>query len=635
MLLEATKVLKQYWGYDSFRPQQIPLIEAILSGQDTIGLLTTGGGKSICFQVPAMMREGICLVISPLIALMKDQVEQLKAKKIPALAYYGSQPLETRKKIMDYALDGKLKFLYIAPERLQSKEFQQHLKDIKINYIVIDEAHCISQWGYDFRPSYLAIPKVYTLTNDIPRIALTATATPFVVQDIAEKLRLNTPKIVQGSFFRPNLSYQIHPTEKKIEQLAQIIKQINGSGLVYVHRRNAAEELSQQLKEYFGIQADYYHAGLSMEQRNKKQNHWLQHPNAIIIATNAFGMGIDNPKVRFVIHYHLPDSLEAYFQECGRAGRDGEKSYAITLLAANDVIQKEDLIKNYPTPEETINTLILLFNFYEIPFETGLGSEYEFEVDKFIQKYKLDTIKTAKCLQILKDNQFIDINDAYYQPDELQIIADEHTIQQYSEQYPEYGILIKHIIRSFDGIFYRKRVSLNSLAQNYHYSLTDLRAMLRRLHQAEIVFYKPATNKPSLKFLIAKPTKQEISIDQQYYLNRKKIFVEQINALLSYIDSQNCRSQILLHYFGEKTSKSCGICDNCVRKNRLQIDKSKDYIDIKDKILSYLTQTEPQSIENIIQHLSTYSEKDIRRVLDRLLELDSIAKTKDGKFILS
>ncbi len=471
----AQEILKKYWGYEAFRTAQIPIIESVTSGHDTIGLLTTGGGKSICFQVPAMMSEGTCIVISPLIALMKDQVTQLNQRKIPSAAYYSAQSKESQTKILDYLLEGKLKFLYISPERLITKDFQTRLRQIKVNLMVIDEAHCISQWGYDFRPSYLRIPEVYDILPDIPKLALTATATPRVVKDIEDKLELRQTKVFVNSYFKENLSYQVKKTERKVETLAEWIHKLSGSGLVYVNRRNAAEELAKQLTTQFNIHAEYYHAGLSTDVRNEKQEKWLNNPLSVMITTNAFGMGIDNPHVNYVIHYHFPASLEAYFQECGRAGRTGQKSYAIALVSDADKIEKDEIIRDYPSIQEVQNLALLLFNHFDIPYETGLGRRFDWIVEDFNTQYKLNYWHTAKCLQILVDNELIFIQDAFYKPDEIQLLADERQISDLTEQFPEYGQLITHLIRAYEGLHFKKRVNLYKLAKTYHYNLTELK----------------------------------------------------------------------------------------------------------------------------------------------------------------
>lgn len=621
----AQEILKKYWGYEAFRTAQIPIIESVTSGHDTIGLLTTGGGKSICFQVPAMMSEGTCIVISPLIALMKDQVTQLNQRKIPSAAYYSAQSKESQTKILDYLLEGKLKFLYISPERLITKDFQTRLRQIKVNLMVIDEAHCISQWGYDFRPSYLRIPEVYDILPDIPKLALTATATPRVVKDIEDKLELRQTKVFVNSYFKENLSYQVKKTERKVETLAEWIHKLSGSGLVYVNRRNAAEELAKQLTTQFNIHAEYYHAGLSTDVRNEKQEKWLNNPLSVMITTNAFGMGIDNPHVNYVIHYHFPASLEAYFQECGRAGRTGQKSYAIALVSDADKIEKDEIIRDYPSIQEVQNLALLLFNHFDIPYETGLGRRFDWIVEDFNTQYKLNYWHTAKCLQILVDNELIFIQDAFYKPDEIQLLADERQISDLTEQFPEYGQLITHLIRAYEGLHFKKRVNLYKLAKTYHYNLTELKISLQKLAQKGILSYEPSTNKPTLEFLTNKTAANDIPIDQAQYRVRKQILLDQTKACLDFIkNTKDCRSRQLLDYLGESHSEKCGICDVClVEKN---IITKEDYLKIRDAILANLEPNIYTAIDKLIKLLKNYPELAIRKVLDRLLELNQIEK---------
>lgn len=624
-MLTAQEILKKYWGYEAFRPAQIPIIESVTSGHDSIGLLTTGGGKSICFQVPAMMSEGTCLVVSPLIALMKDQVTQLNQRKIPSAAYYSAQSKESQTKILDYLLEDKLKFLYISPERLNTKDFQTRLRQIKVNLMVIDEAHCISQWGYDFRPSYLRIPEVYDILPDIPKLALTATATPQVVKDIEDKLELRRPKVFVNSYFKKNLSYQIKSSERKVEDLVSWINRLSGSGLVYVNRRNAAEELAKQLATQFNIHAEYYHAGLSAEVRNEKQEKWLNNPHSVMITTNAFGMGIDNPHVNYVIHYHFPASLEAYFQECGRAGRTGQKSYAIALVSDADKIEKDEIIRDYPSIQEVQNLALLLFNHFDIPYETGLGRRFDWIVEDFNTQYKLNYWHTAKCLQILVDNELIFIQDAFYKPDEIQLLADERQISDLAEQFPEYGQLITHLIRAYEGLHFKKRVNFYKLAKTYHYNLTELKISLQKLAQKGIISYEPSTNKPTLEFLTNKTAANDVPIDQAGYRVRKQILLDQTKACLDFIkNTKECRSRQLLNYLGESHSEKCGICDVCLSE-KYSISK-EDYLKIRDAILANLEPNIYTTIDKLFKLLKNYPELAIRKVLDRLLELNLIEK---------
>jgi ATP-dependent DNA helicase RecQ len=627
----AKEILIKYWGYSEFRPAQIPIIESIHAGHDTLGLLTTGGGKSICFQVPAMMREGVCLVISPLIALMKDQVAQLNQRKIPSAAYYSAQSKEKQQKIIDYLMEGKLKFLYISPERLITKDFQTRLREINVGLIVIDEAHCISQWGYDFRPAYLKIPTIYTYLPNAPKLALTATATPKVIDDIQDKLDFKNGKVFTNSYFKSNLSYRVLKSERKVEDLVQWIRKLSGSGLIYVNRRSAAEELVKQLKDHFKIKADYYHAGLSTEQRDEKQDQWLKNPHSVMVATNAFGMGIDNPNVNYVIHYHFPNSIEAYFQECGRAGRAGQKSHAIALVSNADLQEKKDLLDHYPSIDEVRNCLLTLFNHYDIPYEMGQGRRYDWSVEEFISRYKLDYHSTHKSLQILQDNALVYIQDAFHKPDELQLIADERQLEDLTETYPDYGQLISQIIRTYEGIRFKRRVNLFKLAKTYHYDILELKTTFQKLAKLGILDYEASTNKPTIEFLTNKEAAKDIPIDQTQYIERKTSLHDQLKACLDYLEERTiCRSIQLLDYLGEKNSATCGICDCCLSQtNKIM---KQDYIDIRDTVLMNLEPKIYTPIHKLLLLNKKYPELAVRKVLDRLIELNQIEKGQGEVF---
>lgn len=624
---EALEILRKYWNFEEFRESQLPIVESILAGRDTVGILTTGGGKSICFQVPAMMRDGVCIVVSPLIALMKDQVAALREKKIPAAAYYSTQSIENQEKIIEYAQANRLKFLYISPERLNSEKFLIKLRDIKVSYLVIDEAHCISQWGYDFRPSYLDIPTCYERIGNIPKIALTATATENVIRDIEEKLGLTHPHRIISSFYKSNLSYQVLPCERKLDTLAKLIKKFNRSGLVYVQKRAVAESLAKQLKKDYQLDVDYYHAGLSPDQRTFKQSKWQKNPNGVMISTNAFGMGIDNPNVSYVIHYHFPESIEGYFQECGRAGRAGQNSQAIALISQVDITDKKAVVENYPTEDDAKKILVFLFNHFQIPYETGAFQKFDFILDNFITQYQLPSFHTHKCIQILSENQLIQINDAFYQADEVQLIASQPTIDEFSLQYPEYGNLIRNMIRTYEGLYYKRKISLLKLAKTYHYDILELKTMLTYLAKKEIITYTPSSNLPTIEFLINRSSSAHIPFDSSLYHQRKKIFLNQSNAVISYIENNStCRSQQLLTYFGEKQNTPCGICDVCMSQKSEKTVQAEDYWKIRERILTNLENKVYTSLDKLIKLNREFPEQATRRVIDRLIERNEIEK---------
>lgn len=622
----AKEVLKKHWNYDDFRENQLPIVASILSGKDTLALLTTGGGKSICFQVPALMREGICLVVTPLIALMNDQVNVLKSHNIRAEAIYSSQDSSWQESIVQDCIAGNMKFLYLSPEKIQSGEFYAKLRRMNVSMIVVDEAHCVSQWGYDFRPSYLHITKVYDGIGHPQIIALTATATQRTIEDITSRLNMRNAIVHRPSFFKSNLSFQVIHTEQKVDKLLSWIGKMKGSGLIYVNKRKIAMDLVKVLSNR-KINSDYYHAGLSMEERMEKQNKWISNANSIMICTNAFGMGIDNPNTSYVIHFNMPNSLEAYFQESGRAGRQGQASHAIVLSSLLDVVELEEAIVSYPSVSDIKALLTLLFNHFEIPFNAGEGCRFEFVAEEFNAKYKLNSIKTSQGIQFLKDNNLIHIADEYYKQDEIQIIVAEDELNDFSETKPDYEVLIKNMIRTYEGLFYRRKVNLNVLAKNYHYNLTELRSMLRNLVKWGIIDYHAATDKSTIEFKISKLPPDNIPFDLAFYRERKKVFVAQTQAVIDYLKNDtDCRNKLLLGYFDEQFERKCGICDHCLTQNSKKVMKDSDYIDIKDRLMENLDNKLFVSIEKLIKLCKPYDQIYVRKVLDRLIELQMIEK---------
>lgn len=632
MKTSAEIILKKYWGYDQFRPYQYDIISSVLEKKNTIGLLTTGGGKSICFQVPALMTEGICIVISPLVALMKDQVYQLRKRNIPAATIYQGLSPQYIEKIYEGCIENKIKFLYISPERLGSKAFIQQLMQMKIGLIAIDESHCISQWGYDFRPSYLQIPQIYNACNFPPVVALTATATPRVLEDIKDKLEFQQCTTVKSSFYKPNLTYFQIDTEQKLLKTVDIIRKHKGGGLIYVNKRNSAEELKRTLEEYH-IKSQFYHAGLSMEERNLRQETWQKSPDAIMICTNAFGMGIDNPNVRFVVHYDMPDSLENYFQEAGRAGRDGRESVSYTLISKSDIIDKKDKINAYPTINEVKQTFTFLCNYYDLPFEQGKNMTEVFSFELFIAQYKLHRAKTEKCLQILVENQLIYIESAFFKPDKLQILIDHSQLNAFYHSYKEYEQLIKQLIRAFEGLFYLRNVDLNYFAKSYHYNLMELKKTLKILHEKQIVLYQASTSQPTLTFLENKTLTTSLTLNNKLYYERKNIYTTQLECVINYLtQKKTCRSIFLLDYFGEKNQQLCQKCDiDTVSMSKIG---KEDYLKIKNTILENLDHRIFIGIDKLLKINKEYREYHVRRVLDRLTELELIEKGNGEMFKL-
>ena len=624
---QAIETLKKYWGYEQFRPHQLEIIYSVLKGKDTFALLTTGGGKSICYQVPGLLIPGICLVISPLIALMKDQVLQLRKRKISASALFASQSNIDSESIFDSAVDGRLKFLYVSPERLQSKSFQYRLSQMKIGMVAIDEAHCISQWGYDFRPPYLEIAALRSLlAPKTPFIALTATATTKVQEDIIEKLDFTAPNIFKSTFEKPNLAYQIQKTQNKQNDLIAILEKNKGSHLIYVNRRKSAEELATIIKAR-GISCDFYHAGLSFEKRNEIQEKWLEAEQSVMICTNAFGMGIDNPKVKLVLHYHFPESLEAYFQEAGRAGRDGSSSVALAFISNNDIENLKVKLNLFPSIQEIQAIALMLFNYNDIAYEQGEGMIFRFNFSLFCEKYNLNPIKTQKAIHILERNQIIFIEDAYHRPAKIGFKLPQEALFEFYRNKPDLEQFTKQIIRTFEGVFSMSRnVDLEYFAKKNHYSLSDVKSMLTRLEELEVITYEKANSDAKIAFLVPKMQKEKFDINTGFYFNSKKQYEEKIKAVIDFIAlEKGCRSIFLLNYFDEKINKICGICDLCQSKNEEKITP-EIAIKIRLNILEHLQKNVFVPIEYILKINPKIPEVFVRKIIDRMIEIEEIEK---------
>jgi len=559
--------LKQYWGFDEFRPIQEDIIKDLIAGKDTLGLLPTGGGKSICFQVPALLMDGICIVISPLIALMKDQVDGLKKKGIKAIAIYSG----ISKKELDIALDncifGDVKFLYLSPERLYSDLVLERIKYMKVNLFAVDEAHCISQWGYDFRPSYLELKNLRDLHPAIPIIALTATATEEVVKDIQEKLAFKSPNVHSKSFKRENLAYMVFQEENKMARMLKIIQKINGSGIVFVRNRKETQEVARFLLSQ-GISADFYHAGVDMTARMVKQHAWINNKFRVIVATNAFGMGIDKPNVRFVIHLDIPDSLEAYYQESGRAGRDGKKAYPVLLYQEKDRNKLlESLDSGFPNFTFIQETYHHLCNYFQIAYGAGMGLVYDFQLLDFTKKYRLDVFKTISAFKFLERDKWLSLSDAVNIPARIKFEVEFNELYKFQVQSLYYDPLIKTILRTYGGAFdFYIPINEYELAKKIGKSYEEIVKMLLYMQKQDLISYLPRTDAPQLQFLQARVDYKNLYIDTNFIAERKKIKQNQITAIFEYLDNKVCRSLSLQKYFGENVTDPCLVCDLCVTR---------------------------------------------------------------------
>lgn len=624
--MDTVAILRKYWGYESFRPLQEEIIRSVLDGRDTLALMPTGGGKSICFQVPALAKEGICIVITPLIALMKDQVEHLKAVGIEAVAIFSGMT----KREVDIALDnciyGRIKFLYLSPERLTSDLVQERIRYMRVNLYAVDEAHCISQWGYDFRPAYLNISSLRALHPDVPFLALTATATSSVVEDIQEKLAFSRHNVLKKSFFRENLAYMVFEEEDKMGRMLRVIRKIGGSGIVYVRNRRETQEVTRFLLRE-GISADFYHAGLETPLRMEKQEAWKDNRIRVMVATNAFGMGIDKPDVRFVIHLDLPDALEAYYQEAGRAGRDGKKAYAVLLYHRSDRMQ---LIKgfesSFPTIDFIRNVYQQLGNYYQLAYGAGEQLALDFDIGEFCNRYNLDAIRTLNALKFIERDGWINVSESVYLPSRIKFEASAQELYKFQVANAAYDGLIKTLLRSYGGAFdHYIPIREQEIAKRTGKSYWDVVKTLEQLQKLEILSYMPKTDSPQLTFLRPRVDNRHLHIDQQYIQTRKAVKRRQLEAVFGFLDTAECRSIYLLAYFNDHTRKKCGICDVCLHAKKADIPADQ----IGGEIIEQLSKDGPMTIGELIPRLTLGDEADRIRVLRLYIDQGKIKMESD------
>ncbi len=572
---EFRPILTKYWGYSNFRPLQEEIIQSVADGKDTLGLMPTGGGKSITFQVYSLAREGICLVITPLISLMKDQVENLNQKGIKALAIHSGMTQQEIKIAMDNAVWGNYKFLYLSPERLATPRFRERIGDMKINLVTVDEAHCISQWGYDFRPSYLKIQLLRELLPDVPVLALTATATPKVVEDIQEKLTFRKKNVLRKSYFRENLIYIVRNVEDKLNYMLQSVQKVKGTGIVYVRSRKLTRELAELLQKN-KISADYYHAGLSGKSRATKQEDWKTGRTRVIVATNAFGMGIDKPDVRFVINFDAPDSLEAYFQEAGRAGRDGNKAYGVLLFNNSDKLKlQKSVTKTFPEPEVIRKVYNALCNYLQIAVGFGKDQVYDFSIADFARSYKMDITTILSSLKILQREGYLELTEELDNPSRVYFCVDRDDLYRFQVANSSFDGFIKLLLRSYTGLFSNfVAIDEDLLARRANISMDAVYKFLNTLDTNKIVNYVPRKKTPFIIMNVERVEIDRLKISKENYDDRKKDYIHRVQSVIHYAESKHkCRSQLLLHYFGETDTTRCGKCDTCLERNELNLSK--------------------------------------------------------------
>lgn len=629
-MLSPQEILKQYWGYDSFRSKQEDAIHSILDAKDTLTLLPTGGGKSICFQVPALMMEGICVVISPLIALMNDQVTALKAKNIRALAITSGMSFSELDIALDNCIYGNYKFLYLSPERLESDMVQQRLKKMNINLLAVDEVHCISEWGYNFRPSYLKIAEIREITT-APIIALTATATPLVVKDIQEKLKFDNENVISTSFYRDELSYVVLKQDDKDSKLIQILNRVKGTSIIYCRTRKETKRIHLLLSEY-GITSHYYHAGLDVLERASKQKQWQLNHVRVMVATNAFGMGIDKNDVRLVIHNHLPFTLEAYFQEAGRAGRDRKLAYSILLYNDLDIHNlKKQINDHYPEIEIVRNVYQQIANFLGIAIGDGKHQEFPFHINEFCERYNLNQLQTYNALKLLEKEDYIKLSEAIHQPSRLFIKVTHTELYQFQIANKQYDILLKILLRSYGSLFDNfTKIQENIIAKRAQLSTQEVKDFLTNLKQMDILDYIPQNSKPKLLMLKTRVDSKYISLSKETLETRKANEEAKAASVIQYASNQyQCRSHVLQNYFGEEDNKRCGKCDVCLERNKLNIN-DQEFEAIMLAIQNLISQN-PMHVDDIIISIVEHREDKMVTVLQFLSDNGQIAMNDEQK----
>ena len=616
-------ILKRYWGYDTFRAKQLEVIESIVNKQDTLALLPTAGGKSACFQVPAIHLDGVCLVVSPLIALMKDQVLQLKKRQIPAAALISGMSYRE----IDIALDNcrarKTKLLYISPERLQSEDMRTRLSNIPISFIAVDEAHCISQWGYNFRPSYLKISEFRELHPTVPVMALTATATPKVVIDIMDKLLFKKPLVFSKSFERKNIAYKVFFEESKWDRLVKIFSDFKGSGIIYTRNRKLTKSISDYLQRQ-NISIDFYHAGLSSEIRDAKQSAWTVGQTKIIVATNAFGMGIDKSDVRLVVHLHIPDNLESYFQESGRAGRNDSYAEAITLFEQKDVDDLMHRIDSQFPPKKFIKAVYTaLGSFFQLAVGGGINESFEFDLEAFATRFNYNRFETYNALVILEKDEYLTLSDSISLLSRLQFTCTNLELYDFQLRNPNLDPLIKHLLRAYSGMFdHHVKIKEHQIARAVKATEQAVIKALKYLSTIKLVDFIQASNKPKLIFLKDRIHSDHLTVSYENYERRKEDLKSRIEAMANYLKNDKvCRNIQLLAYFGDDNGKKCGHCDVCLKSEVL----NQTTIDVIDDNIERVISNKPISVHDLIAKLNPTNEKAFIQHINWLIETGKLS----------
>lgn len=610
------EILKKYFGYTSFRPFQEEIINSVLNKQDTLALLPTGGGKSVCYQVPALCMDGICLVVTPLIALMKDQVMQLRRRNISALAIHSGMAYFEVRKALQNATSGHFKFLFVSPERLQTRLFLEYLPGMPINLLAVDEAHCISQWGYDFRPPYLRIADIRSELEGVPLLALTATATPGVRNDICEKLLMARPAIFAQSFARPNLSFSAFESPHKLNKLLEILAKVPGSALVYCRNRRLTKEIAEWLALQ-GVSATYYHAGLSTDDRALRQESWIRSQTRVMACTNAFGMGIDKPDVRVVVHMGPPESIEDYYQEAGRAGRDGKRAYAVLLYSEQGLSELEEAVpKKYPPMQVIRQVYQAVANYLQLPVGSGEGQYFDFDLGLFCERFQQDPVTTVNALLTLAAEGYISFNESIFVPSRIGFICSKEYIYQIEKDQPSLEAIIKVLLRTYEGVFDNEvNINEHTIARLLGREAGEVAAQLKLLASFGVVQYSPKKDTPQVFFPYRRISAGQLAIDYKSYEARKQRHLHRVRSMIRYAYGHHCRSVEMQKYFGEKEAPDCGICDYCLAKKRKETITHAQLLEWLEKLKQAL-KTQQLSVDELRQMFGL-----TRYQADKLIEL--------------
>ncbi len=631
----AKQTLKSYFGFDSFRPMQEEVVIAALNGHDVLALMPTGGGKSLCYQVPALATEGVCLVVSPLIALMNDQMLSLRKKNITAFCIHTGMRRKDIISVLEAVLHSNCKFLFVSPERLETALFQEYLPGLGINFIAVDEAHCISQWGYDFRPPYLRIALLRQELPGVPVIALTASATPQVQRDVCDKLSVeggNPFLVFRQSFERPNLSYSTFKVASRINKTVSILNNVQGSAIVYCKTRKRTKEISELLSAQ-GISSDFYNAGLSTHERATKQEQWIKNKIRVMVCTNAFGMGIDKPDVRVVIHADVPDCIENYYQEAGRAGRDAEKAFAVLLYDDDEI----EMLKQLPdTRHPSLDTIRQVYssvvNYLQLPEGEPPDESYDFNLKDFVKKFNLDVQTTIYGLKALEQDGWLSFNEQVFAPATARFTIYKEYLYEYEKKYTEYDPLIKILLRTYEGIYdYPVAISESYISYILKCDVTEVKAQLQRLALDRVIAYQPQKDEPQVMLTRTRIKSSLLSIDMKKSEERKLIFTERIKSMIAYMNNNaTCRSKMVGIYFGDNEMQNCGICDNCLSAKKTAL--SKDLFDELSAQLENILQ-QAVSTQQVLQQLHRYPQEHVWTVLNFLVEEEKITVQLDGRLI--